>query len=890
MSRKRGSFKRKVEAIIDSRWPGRWFQNNINNDFTEEGNNKLTHTSGDIVNVNTGETINMALLGILFKKDNSVMGMWKGPYNNVPTTVVVPWNAPNLQDQTAYYGVIGYLNSFFNDRKLTAFLASYNFKMFPNVDKEKLAPTTREITKNCNEDHLIDALASPIETYTQFGTTTYSASPPSTGTGLVPADDEGYFAQLGQADQTGPSPVMLSQGQSLAQNSETLIPLFNISEQQQANYKAYSGWRFKFLYPNSRAVNTGKDHFLQQEQFFPHNPNQWMNRALLYGSAVRTPQVPWFAPNFVPAYIQGAGSSITTECVKPGTETNEEFSMEGAALSTLITLANAGTVNSTAVWPLGIDKPDGPFLANNLFNNPDANSGQLNTEQENPPYTYLGSPYSESNQDWASQANTYNVKLATAMKLLFTPPKYLQSSISTTTVEDPTGQNIVNRTYVDQAGYNDVDCDSYSGWDGCPYTLYQKQPQQRGWDGNPATKSMCETYATKTLQPPNEEATVDTANKYFNMGSTTMIPENSFFAMRGTAVDSNIGTLPEYVPGCNRNALYLGFCPPLPRKYNHVDILTNSWRATVSSENYHPQAATLEQDPGNTAIFKEYKGAGGTSVYPPNLFTHRYERQNLCYEMKQNDWRGGSKVNMKECSMKFKLVLPARKYSNNYPLSSIYGSKSSGDGVNTTLCDNNNIWGAVIPGQIKLITTPVKVCFRIIMYRNARNGTLIDPKTEAIQPLTLKDYQDKIELRHYKVYADKLVWWKRGCKVSLETKIANSVIYKDPNNITDGEPETHWAPAANITNVYYPRSIKHFKFYRKNRRLTFLNEHFCYPAGIDFVFLRIAVWKFNLNGDVISTRLKYINGSGSLVNVKEKDILGDFRQRFWSTHYWKSSV
>ena len=186
-NRKRGSFKRKVEAVIDSRWPGRWFQNNINNDFTEAGNNKLTHTTGDVINVNTGEQVNMAHLGMLFQKDNAVMGMWKtmgsdvlggsGNYNYVSnwttSSILTTTSVNNRQN----FGVIGYLNTYFESTKLTAFLMSYNFKMFPSKEEQPIAPTVRHITNNCNEDHLIDPMASPIETYQQFGTTTYSCMP-----------------------------------------------------------------------------------------------------------------------------------------------------------------------------------------------------------------------------------------------------------------------------------------------------------------------------------------------------------------------------------------------------------------------------------------------------------------------------------------------------------------------------------------------------------------------------------------------------------------------------------------------------------------------------------------------------------------------------------------
>lgn len=888
MSRRRGSFKRKVDAIIDSRWPGRWFQNNINNDFTENGNNKLTNTSGDIINVNTGEQVNMALLGMLFKKDNAVMGMWDDvTISGTGYDMVTRWETDRIKDgnSSRYFGVIGYLNSYFGDRRLTAFLMSYNFKMFPSRDTDPLAPTIRGITNNCNEDHLIDPLSSPIETYAQFGTTAYSCMIRTNQQGMIKSTvAPEVTSYTGQVEQEGVAPQMKMKG-----SRDLWIPKWEYPAEGDGKIQ-YTGWRFKFLYPNSRAMNTGKDHFLQQEQFFPHNRNQVMNRALLYGSAVRTPLVPWFAPNYVPAYIQGAGEEKEQQFNLPGTNTNVPLCAEGDQIKTLIT--NAGTGGGT--WPLAHEHPDGPFLANNLYNN----KGECDTIAPNMNYTetkyrYLNVPGKQLNQKWKTEADTYNNILAKAMKTLFTPSKFLNTT-GPIIYSTAGGGTLSRNTYVDQAGYNDVECDSYSGWDGCPYKYYKNKPQQRGWNGDPAALSMCEKYATSLLQANAVEVKEDgnvveakTSNKYFIDGDENIPGNNSHYAMRGTDAEANIGNLPEYVPDCNRNALFLGFCPPLPRKYHHVDVITDNWKGLMQTTCYLPDAQSLPQK--EAGKFQLYKGKANTYIYPPNLYTKRIERQNICYEMKQNDYRGGSKVSMKECTLKFKLVLPAVKYQRKEPEVSIYGSKAVSDlaaNPENRVRKLTNPNGTIIPGQLNLITTPVKIAFRIILYRNARNGKIIDPNTEAIPPLRLENLQDKIQLRMYKIYADKLVWWKRGMTIKTESNETNSGVFKRQ---TDGSITP--SAAAQRTLYYYPRSIKHFKFFKKNKSLLFMNEKFCYPSNLDFVFLRVACWKYNCNGDIISTRLKYIDeASGVLVNVKEKDILGDFRQRFWSTHYWKSAV
>lgn len=879
MSRKSGSFKRKVDAIIDSRWPGRWFQNNINNDFTERGNNKLTHTSGDIINVNTGEQINMALLGMLFKKDNAVVGMWDSQ------SVVKPWNAsgiiPNPNNESYYFGVVGYLNSYFGDRRLTAFLMSYNFKMFPSKETDELAPTIRGITNNCNEDHLIDPLSSPVETYAQFGTTTYSRIVRCEQEGMVPGEDANINIKnyWGEVEQKGPAPKMNAKTQG--SYSKLWVPMSTVPA---ADTKYYTGWRFKFLYPNSRAMNTGKDHFLQQEQFFPHNSSQLMNRAILYGSAVRTPLVPWFAPNYIPAFIQGAGDEEEATFVKPGTNDTEQICTEGKQIKTL--LSEIGTGAPT--WPAPAAHPNGPFLANDLYNNDQPCEEKNPSMQYTGKYRYLNAPGKENNEQWATEANTYNNLLATAMRALFTPKKFLKSKGPNTT---GSATEINTYEYVDEAGYNDVECDSYSGWDGCPYKYYKNQPQQRGWNGDPSTLSMCETYSTSLLQKNGSDAKQSTSNKYYIDGDTAIPELNSHYAMRGTDAEANVGNLPEYVPDCNRNALFLGFCPPLPRKYHHVDVLTNNWKAVMQSTCYLPDAQSLPKL--SQGVFQNFQNPGGTWVYPPQLYTNRVERQNICYEMKQNDYRGGSKVKMKECSLKFKLVLPAVKYQRKFPSSSIYGIKSAaftGD-AKAAVRSENNPNGTIIPGNLNLITTPVKIAFRIIMYRNARNGKIIDPNTEAIPPLKLENYQDRIQLRMYKIYADKLIWWKRGMTIKLETGVTGKRMKSVQAGDNNGVNGTVGTMTPQNTYYYYPRSLKHFKFYKANRSLTFMNEKFCYPSNLDFVFLRVACWKFNCNGDVISTRLKYIDpATGNLTNVKESDILGDFRQRFWSTHYWKSAV
>ena len=213
--------------------------------------------------------------------------------------------------------------------------------------------------------------------------------------------------------------------------------------------------------------------------------------------------------------------------------------------------------------------------------------------------------------DWKEEADNYNVALAKCKKILFTPKKFLYSKgpliYNPGDAKNDIAPTIDQYEYVDQAGYNDVECDSYSGWDGCPYKYYKKAPQQRGWNGDPNSLTYCERYSTRLKQSGAIDQKVDEdsdmQNQYFetvvdgaNHIQSTDIPQtNSHYSMIGTDPEAQVGNLPEYVPDCNRNALFLGFCPPLPRKYNHVQVLTDSWKGVLTSTCFEPGAPSLPQ-------------------------------------------------------------------------------------------------------------------------------------------------------------------------------------------------------------------------------------------------------------------------------------------------------
>lgn len=245
-----------------------------------------------------------------------------------------------------YLTVIGYVKNLVDPQELISWLANFNFQMYPTIERMPVAPTVREISANVNALHLIDPMASPMSCYSQYGTTPYSAAPPQklvavaensvnitdlpTGAGtttpnrmnvpvyvineqgnLVPSNNITYIAQAPALPQGGTVPNT-TMGMTLEGTPHSFYyqQPFGVNQptdgkQIQPYRTQYTGWRHKFLYPNSRCMATGKDHFLQQEQYFPHHHQQHLNYAMLYGSAVRTAYVPWLAPNFIPSYING---------------------------------------------------------------------------------------------------------------------------------------------------------------------------------------------------------------------------------------------------------------------------------------------------------------------------------------------------------------------------------------------------------------------------------------------------------------------------------------------------------------------------------------------------------------------------------------------------------
>lgn len=512
---------------------------------------------------------------------------------------------------------------------------------------------------------------------------------------------------------------------------------------------------------------------------------------------------------------------------------------------------------------------------------------------------------------------------------------------------------------------------SFFGWDGDPETKYPKNEQVEGWNSNPNDLNECcvydrGTYNADQLLPyinPYSSANAPTATnnttgipseqaQYAQTGSGlaaqpsrttngTTYNNSSYNSdtmlssqwMKGSAPGLQLSNMPEYVPDSNKNVLFFSFCPPLPRTYKHCQVLTNNWRDTCNSINFNPKDAfdpaatsTVAQPTQGTA--QDPTMAGDLEVVPAKQYQTKTGRMNLTCLVKHNDFRGGNFVYMRNCWLKMKLIMPEVKVYQQFPNISIYGSADP-TGKQSTQADAPAFNGIEDPveygdplkngcyeGNLALITIPVKVMIRIIYYQNVSNGKIIDEDTATILPLKIKNPQDAIERRKYRVLSDNIHYWRRrvsygstGMTQKEETK-TSYVANEQGDTVQSSTSNTQ----SNTTRVVtFHKSFKMFQFRKLGRKMRFSNEEFCFPPGQDRTFIRIAVWKYNINGDLISTKMKYLKyikpvfvnkntgltsrsntgkyaGKYHWTSVRDRDIKGHFKQQFWSKHWWKASV